>query len=167
MDLCREWTCVRRTRLKRDNSACRHRTGVGPGAHDIDQEVNAATKSLPRRLFARGPKPIVVASEQRHGPVHAEPVYARRRPATRPHEGLPRPLSYQLSPELGCGGQMDRAVEVDVAELIRANVEVHSIDAVWLIETPVDRCLDIRPCGHRIRHRRELAGQCRWRCNWT
>src|SRR4029453_2959060 len=84
---CREWTRVRRTRLKRVNSACCHRQAEGLGAHDIDQEVDAAAKSLPRRLFARGPKPIVVAPEQRHGPVHAEPVHARRRPAARPHEG--------------------------------------------------------------------------------
>ena len=52
-------------------------------------------------LFVRRPKPIVVAAEQRHRSVHAEPAYARQCPAACPDERLPQPLSYELRPEPG------------------------------------------------------------------
>ena len=42
---------------------------------------------------------------------------------------------------------MNRAVEVDVAEFVRADIEVDPIDAIWLVETPVRRGLDLRPCA--------------------
>ena len=34
---------------------------------------------------------------------------------------------------------MNRAVEVDVAEFVRPDIEVDPIDTIWLVETPVRR----------------------------
>src|SRR5262245_37048145 len=60
---------------------------------------------------------------------------------------------------------MDRAIEVDMAEFVRADIEVYPIDAVWLIETPVSRGLNLRPRGYRIGYRLQLAGKCWLRRN--
>ncbi len=44
-----------------------------------------------------------------------------------------------------------------MAEFVRADVEVYAIDLVWLVETPVDRGLNVRPCSDRVGHRLQLA----------
>jgi len=56
---------------------------------------------------------------------------------------------------------VDRAVEVDMAEFVRADIEVNSIDAIRLVETPVRRGLDLRQCGHGIGYSQsaQAAGQ--------
>ena len=58
-----------------------------------------------------------------------------------------RAFSDHLPPEPGRGDQMDGAVEVDVAEFVRADIEVDPVDAALIIEVPVRGGLDLGPGG--------------------
>ena len=95
-------------------------------------------------------QPIVVAPEQGHRYIETQAAYACRNPSLRPGKGSPEPLIHELRAEFGRGGEMDRAVEMDVAKLVRADIKIDPVDAVAVVKVSVRRCLDLRPGGNRI-----------------
>ncbi len=58
---------------------------------------------------------------------------------------------------------MDRAVEMDVAELVRADIEVDTVDVIAVAEVLVRRGLDLRPSGNHVCNHPERSLKRGWR----
>ncbi len=118
---------------------------------------------LSARSGARWSKAVVVTPEERDRALDAQPSDLGFRPSVSPAERLTKPLCHQRRHQLRTGRQVDRAIEVQMAELVGADVEVHPVHPAVVVKVPMHAGLDLRPYGNGVDHGLQLAlQQRRW-----
>lgn len=141
------------------NASLRSASDGQPVRSDSGVDGRAAQQLLLRDSAT----PVVGESEQRLGAAHVcGSSNGKHDEGRAPTEGLGAPGLDERVSKLGGHGDVSFTLEVDVAQLFLAKVEVRSIDFGLVPQEQVCPRVDLGPCGHNSGYRFGVLGQ-RWR----